>query len=37
MPFMLDRKYSPSTMKVEVWQMDMQVIVALGDGAPACQ
>ena len=26
MPFMLDRKYSPPTMKVEVWQKDMQVI-----------
>ena len=26
MPFMLDRRYSPPTMKVEVWQKDMQVI-----------
>lgn len=26
MPFMLDRNYSPPTMKVEVWQKDMQVI-----------
>ena len=26
MPFMLDRTYSPPTMKVEVWQKDMQVI-----------
>ncbi len=26
MPFMLDRKYSPPTMKVQVWQKDMQVI-----------
>jgi len=26
MPFMLERKYSPPTMKVEVWQKDMQVI-----------
>ena len=26
MPFMLDRKYTPPTMKVEVWQKDMQVI-----------
>ena len=26
MPFMLDREYSPPTMKVEVWQKDMQVI-----------
>ena len=25
-PFMLDRNYSPPTMKVEVWQKDMQVI-----------
>lgn len=25
-PFMIDRKYSPPTMKVEVWQKDMQVI-----------
>jgi 3-hydroxyisobutyrate dehydrogenase-like beta-hydroxyacid dehydrogenase len=25
-PFMLDRKYTPPTMKVEVWQKDMQVI-----------
>ena len=26
MPFMLKRSYSPPTMKVEVWQKDMQVI-----------
>ena len=26
MPFMLDRRYTPPTMKVEVWQKDMQVI-----------
>jgi 3-hydroxyisobutyrate dehydrogenase-like beta-hydroxyacid dehydrogenase len=26
MPMMLDRHYSPPTMKVEVWQKDMQVI-----------
>jgi 3-hydroxyisobutyrate dehydrogenase-like beta-hydroxyacid dehydrogenase len=26
MPFMIDRKYTPPTMKVEVWQKDMQVI-----------
>ena len=26
MPFMIDRQYSPPTMKVEVWQKDMQVI-----------
>jgi putative dehydrogenase len=26
MPFMIRRKYSPPTMKVEVWQKDMQVI-----------
>lgn len=26
MPFMLERKYTPPTMKVEVWQKDMQVI-----------
>ncbi|MBJ7474611.1 MAG: NAD(P)-dependent oxidoreductase [Polynucleobacter sp.] len=26
MPFMIDRKYTPATMKVEVWQKDMQVI-----------
>lgn len=26
MPFMIDRSYSPPTMKVEVWQKDMQVI-----------
>ncbi|PUE63029.1 hypothetical protein B9Z45_01370 [Limnohabitans sp. 2KL-17] len=26
MPMMLDRQYSPPTMKVEVWQKDMQVI-----------
>ena len=26
MPFMLERNYSPPTMKVEVWQKDMQVI-----------
>ena len=26
MPFMLERKYSPPTMKVQVWQKDMQVI-----------
>lgn len=26
MPMMLERKYSPPTMKVEVWQKDMQVI-----------
>jgi len=26
MPFMLDRNYTPPTMKVEVWQKDMQVI-----------
>lgn len=25
-PFMIDRQYSPPTMKVEVWQKDMQVI-----------
>lgn len=26
MPFMISREYSPPTMKVEVWQKDMQVI-----------
>lgn len=26
MPFMVERKYTPPTMKVEVWQKDMQVI-----------
>lgn len=26
MPFMIDRQYLPATMKVEVWQKDMQVI-----------
>ncbi len=26
MPFMIQRSYSPPTMKVEVWQKDMQVI-----------
>ena len=26
MPFMVDRQYEPATMKVEVWQKDMQVI-----------
>mgnify|MGYP006277859071 FL=1 len=26
MPFMIDRNYTPPTMKVEVWQKDMQVI-----------
>lgn len=26
MPFMIQRKYLPATMKVEVWQKDMQVI-----------
>jgi L-threonate 2-dehydrogenase len=26
MPFMIQRQYSPATMKVEVWQKDMQVI-----------
>jgi 3-hydroxyisobutyrate dehydrogenase-like beta-hydroxyacid dehydrogenase len=26
MPFMAKRKYSPPTMKVQVWQKDMQVI-----------
>ena len=26
MPFMIQRRYSPPTMKVEVWQKDMQVI-----------
>jgi L-threonate 2-dehydrogenase len=26
MPFMIQRQYSPPTMKVEVWQKDMQVI-----------
>jgi putative dehydrogenase len=26
MPFMVDRQYLPATMKVEVWQKDMQVI-----------
>ena len=25
-PFMIDRRYTPATMKVEVWQKDMQVI-----------
>jgi 3-hydroxyisobutyrate dehydrogenase/2-hydroxy-3-oxopropionate reductase len=30
--FMVDRKYLPATMKVEVWQKDMQVI---GDMARA--
>ena len=25
-PFMIDRSYTPATMKVEVWQKDMQVI-----------
>jgi L-threonate 2-dehydrogenase len=32
MPFMIQRQYSPATMKVEVWQKDMQVI---GDMAKA--
>ncbi len=32
MPFMIDRHYEPPTMKVEVWQKDMQVI---GDLAKA--
>ena len=32
MPFMVDREYLPATMKVEVWQKDMQVI---GDMAKA--
>ena len=32
MPFMVDRQYLPATMKVEVWQKDMQVI---GDMAKA--
>jgi len=32
MPFMIKREYSPATMKVEVWQKDMQVI---GDAAKA--
>jgi 3-hydroxyisobutyrate dehydrogenase-like beta-hydroxyacid dehydrogenase len=31
-PFMIDRQYTPPTMKVEVWQKDMQVI---GDMAKA--
>lgn len=31
-PFMIDRSYEPATMKVEVWQKDMQVI---GDMARA--
>ena len=26
MPFMIERQYTPPTMKVEVWQKDMQVI-----------
>jgi putative dehydrogenase len=26
MPFMIEREYLPATMKVEVWQKDMQVI-----------
>lgn len=26
MPFMIERSYQPATMKVEVWQKDMQVI-----------
>jgi len=26
MPFMIDRNYTPPTMKVQVWQKDMQVI-----------
>jgi 3-hydroxyisobutyrate dehydrogenase-like beta-hydroxyacid dehydrogenase len=26
MPMMLERQYTPATMKVEVWQKDMQVI-----------
>ena len=26
MPFMIERSYTPATMKVEVWQKDMQVI-----------
>ncbi len=26
MPFMIERKYTPPTMKIEVWQKDMQVI-----------
>ena len=26
MPFMIEREYTPPTMKVEVWQKDMQVI-----------
>jgi 3-hydroxyisobutyrate dehydrogenase-like beta-hydroxyacid dehydrogenase len=26
MPFMIERKYTPPTMKVEVWQKDMQII-----------
>ena len=26
MPFMVERKYTPPTMKIEVWQKDMQVI-----------
>lgn len=26
MPFMIERNYSPPTMKIEVWQKDMQVI-----------
>jgi putative dehydrogenase len=26
MPFMIKREYQPATMKVEVWQKDMQVI-----------
>jgi 3-hydroxyisobutyrate dehydrogenase-like beta-hydroxyacid dehydrogenase len=26
MPFMVARKYTPPTMKIEVWQKDMQVI-----------
>jgi 3-hydroxyisobutyrate dehydrogenase-like beta-hydroxyacid dehydrogenase len=32
MPFMIKREYLPATMKVEVWQKDMQVI---GDMARA--
>jgi putative dehydrogenase len=32
MPFMIRREYQPATMKVEVWQKDMQVI---GDMARA--
>jgi putative dehydrogenase len=32
MPFMIERQYTPPTMKVEVWQKDMQII---GDLAKA--